>query len=81
ILRPYGQQFYAVHPGGIMPDRQFDTMNHDSTETNEIAVSIGEIPEDAQVTVIDTGWSEEEKDRMKAFGYDGLDMVIKPTRT
>lgn len=50
-------------------------MQNDSAETNEITVSIGEIPEDAQVTVKDTGWSEEEKERMRAFGYDGLDMV------
>ncbi len=58
-----------------MSERQFDTREYDSAETNEIAVSIGEIPEDAQITVKDTGWSEEEKERMKKFGYDGLDMV------
>jgi len=58
-----------------MSERQHDTMQYDSAETNEIAVSIGEISEDAQVTVTDSGWSEEEKERMRAFGYDGLDMV------
>lgn len=52
-----------------MFERQFDTMEYDSVETNE------EMPEDAQITVKDTGWSEEEKERMKALGYDGLDMV------
>ena len=31
--------------------------------------------EDVQITVRDTGWSEEEKERMKTFGYDSLDMV------
>ena len=50
-------------------------MKYDSAATNEIAVSIGEIPEDAQITVTDTGWSAEEKERMRSFGYDGLDMV------
>lgn len=58
-----------------MSERQFDTMKYDSAATNEIAVSIGEIPEDAQVTVTDTGWSAEEKERMRSFGYDGLDIV------
>ncbi|MDL2268017.1 hypothetical protein LJC46_08545 [Desulfovibrio sp. OttesenSCG-928-G15] len=58
-----------------MSERQFDTMKYDSAATNEIVVSIGEIPEDAQITVTDTGWSAEEKERMRSFGYDGLDMV------
>ena len=58
-----------------MSERQFDTMQYDSAVTNEIAASIGEIPEDAQVTATDTGWSEEQKERMRNFGYDGLDVV------
>ena len=58
-----------------MSERQFDTMKYDSAETTEIAVTIGKIPENAQITVKDTGWSEEEKERMKNFSYDGLDMV------
>lgn len=58
-----------------MSEHQLDTRKYDSTEVNEIAVSIGEMPENAQITVKDTGWSEEEKERMKAVGYDGLDMV------
>ena len=58
-----------------MPERQFNTMKYDSAATNEIAVSVGEVPEDAQITVTDTGWSEEQKERMRNFGYDGLDMV------
>ena len=33
------------------------------------------MPEDAQIIVRNTGWSEEEKERMKTFGYDSLDMV------
>ena len=58
-----------------MSERHFDTMKYDSTETTKIGISIGEIPENAQITVKDTGWSEEEKERMRAFGYDGLDTV------
>lgn len=58
-----------------MSEHQLDTRKYDSTEVNEIAVSIGEMPENAQITVKDTGWSEEEKERMKAVGYDGIDMV------
>jgi hypothetical protein len=58
-----------------MSEYQLDTREHDSAEANEINVSIGKIEENAQVTVKDTGWSEEEKERMRVFGYDGLDMV------
>ncbi|WP_302737935.1 hypothetical protein [uncultured Desulfovibrio sp.] len=58
-----------------MPKQNIEKVKPDSAETKEIAASIGEIPEDAQITVKDTGWSEEEKERMRNFGYDGLDMV------
>ena len=58
-----------------MFEYQLDTIEYDSAETNQLTVSIGEIPENAQITVKDTGWSEEEKEHMKQFGYDGLDMV------
>jgi hypothetical protein len=58
-----------------MSEHQLDTWQYDSGETNEISVSIGKIEENAQITVNDTGWSEEEKERMKTSGYDGLDMV------
>ena len=58
-----------------MFEYQLDTIEYDSAETNELTVSIGEIPENAQITVKDTGWSEEEKERMIAYGYDSLDLV------
>lgn len=58
-----------------MSEHQLDTREYGSAETNEVSVSIGKIEENAQVTVKDTGWSEEEKERMRALGYDGLDMV------
>ena len=58
-----------------MSEHQLDIREYDFAETNEISVSIGKIEENAQITVKDTGWSEEEKERMRAFGHDGLDMV------
>ena len=58
-----------------MSEHQFDMMQYDSAATNEIAVSVGEVPEDAQITVTDTGWSEDQKERMWSFRYDGLDMI------
>ena len=41
----------------------------------EISVTIGKIPEDEQITVADTGWSEETKERMRQAGYDDMDMI------
>lgn len=41
----------------------------------DINIPFSELSEDVQITVKDTGWSEEEKERMKALGYDSLDMV------
>lgn len=52
-----------------------DTMTYTPAETSEPSISPEKIEEYAQVTVNDTGWNEEEKERMKQFGYDGLDMV------
>ena len=58
-----------------MSEHHLDTREYDSAEANEVIVSIGYIKEKFQITVSDTGWDEEEKERMKAFGYDSLDMV------
>ena len=55
--------------GGNMSEHQPDTREYVFAEADEA------LPEDAQITVRDTGWSEEERERMRAFGYDGLDMV------
>ncbi len=38
-------------------------------------VTIGKVPEDEQITVADTGWSEETKERMRQAGYDDMDMI------
>lgn len=51
------------------------TKTYDSAEARQISITIGELPEDAQVTIQDTGWGEEEKDRMRQAGCDGVDMV------
>ena len=56
------------------------TTNKDSAMTpqspeQETFVTIGKIPEDEQITVADTGWSEETKERMRQAGYDDMDMI------
>lgn len=38
-------------------------------------VTIANIPEDEQITVAATGWSEETKERMRQAGYDDMDMI------
>lgn len=50
-------------------------MNEDTMNEREMYVSIGEIPEDEQITVADTGWSKEEKEHMRHAGYDDMDMI------
>lgn len=47
----------------------------DAAEARKTSVVIGTLLEDAQVTTTDTGWSEEEKERMRQAGFDGVDMV------
>ncbi|WP_165067591.1 hypothetical protein [Desulfovibrio sp. ZJ200] len=56
------------------------TTNTDSTMTpqspeQETFVTIGKIPEDEQITVADTGWSEETRERMRQAAYDDMDMI------
>ena len=58
-----------------MQKHNIASMKYDSTETSDISVSTGKIEKHTQITVKDTEWSEEEKERMRAFGYDSLDMV------
>lgn len=50
-------------------------MSYAPAETSESSISPGKIEEYAQVAVNDTRWTEEEKERMKQYGYDSLDMV------
>ena len=59
-----------------MSEHQLITREYFFSESDEPSESSGEIEENfPQITVSDTGWSEEEKERMKTFGYDSLDMV------
>ena len=58
-----------------MLKNQNDTTSNDSSGPSESSISVGKVEEYAQVTVADTGWTDEEKERMKQFGYDSLDMV------
>ncbi len=46
-----------------------------SDEACNSNVSTGKIQDNAQITDKDTGWSEEEKERMRTHGYDSLDIV------
>lgn len=58
-----------------MPKNHDDTMSYSLAEADSISASIGTVKENTQVTAKDTGWTEEKKERMKKFGYDGLDMI------
>lgn len=58
-----------------MLEHHTDEMNFSPVEAKDIPISIGKIEENAQITVNDTGWTEEERERMKIYGYDDLDMV------
>ena len=58
-----------------MSKHNTNTMEYISAETNDISIAIGKIEENTQITTKDTGWSEEEKERMKILGYDNLDIV------
>ena len=33
------------------------------------------VGEEPQITISNTGWSEEEMERMRAMGYDGMDII------
>lgn len=48
-------------------------MSDDAMNDHDICVFIGKIEEESQITVRDTGWSEEEKEHMRQAGYDVCD--------
>ncbi len=33
------------------------------------------VEEEPQMSIANTGWSEEEMERMRAMGYDGMDII------
>lgn len=50
-------------------------MTEDTMSDRDVRISIGKIEGEKQVTSNDTGWSEEEKDRMRQYGYDDMDII------
>ena len=50
-------------------------MNENPMTEHDVRISIGKIEEESQITTNDTGWTEEEKDRMRRAGYDGMDII------
>ena len=50
-------------------------MIEDTMSDRDVRISIGKIEGEAQVTSNDTGWSEEEKERMRQAGYDDMDII------
>lgn len=58
-----------------MSERNASKTEKRSSEPTNVSISIGKIKKNSQVTVKDTGWSEEEKERMQKSGYDDMDMV------
>ena len=48
-------------------------MKEKARSDREVCISIGKIEGEAQVT--STGWSEEEKERMRQAGYDDMDII------
>lgn len=57
-----------------MPDN-IQSMKMSQSPEQDTFVTIGKLPEDEQITVTDTGWSEETKERMRQTGYDDMDMI------
>lgn len=58
-----------------MPDTIYAIKTPQAPEQDTF-VTIANIPEDEQITVADTGWSEETKERMRQAGYDDMDMIL-----
>lgn len=50
--------------------------NLSQSQEQDTFVTIGKIPEGEQITVADTGWDEEAKERMRQAGYDDMDMIL-----
>ena len=50
-------------------------MKEDTMTDRDVCISIGKIEGDTQVTSNDTGWSAEEKERMRQYGYDDMDII------
>ena len=51
------------------------SMKEDAMTERDVCIVIGKIEDETQVTSSDTGWSEEEKERMRQYGYDDMDII------
>lgn len=51
------------------------SMKEDAMTERDVCIVIGKTKNETQVMDNDTGWSEEEKDRMGQYGYDDMDMI------
>lgn len=54
---------------------QGGSMKEDTMNDRDVCISIGKIEGETQVTSNDTGWGEEEKERMRQYGYDDMDII------
>ena len=50
-------------------------MKEDAMTERDVCIVIGKIEDETQVTSNDTGWSEEEKERMRQSVYDDMDII------
>ncbi|WP_300778224.1 hypothetical protein [uncultured Bilophila sp.] len=50
-------------------------MKEGTKNDRDVRIFIGKIEGETQVTSNDTGWSEEEKKRMRQYGYDDMDII------
>ena len=55
-------------------EKQADETEDISREM-DTTVAIGKIDENAQITEKDTGWSEAYREKLRAAGYDGMDIM------
>ena len=59
---------------GVGAEKQAERTEDIFRET-DLNVVIGKIDEHAQITEKDTGWSEEYREKLRAAGYDGMDIL------
>lgn len=50
-------------------------MKKDTMNDRDVCISIGKIEGGTQVTSNDTGRNEEERERMRQYGYDDMDII------
>lgn len=50
-------------------------MKEDAMTDRDVCISIGKKEGEAQITSKNTGWNEEQKERMRQAGYDDMDKL------